>query len=188
MSRSSRARRRAPLDIDALYARHADALLRWFARRTADGEAALDLWAETFAAAVVSASRFRGSTAEEEAGWLYGIARNQLALFQRRGQAERRALARLGLQRPAADDSFVAEIERRAELAQLRAALNGSLQGLSAAVAEAVRLRVVGELSFKEVAGRLSISEEAARARVSRGLSALAESLNPQDVDEVLIP
>ena len=37
-------------------------------------------------------------TEAEAAGWLYGIARRQLALYFRRSAVEKRALQRLGLQ------------------------------------------------------------------------------------------
>jgi RNA polymerase sigma-70 factor (ECF subfamily) len=41
-----------------------------------------------------------------------------------------------------------------------------------------VRLRVVDELPYPDVAARLGISEQAARARVSRALRALAGALD----------
>ena len=92
------------MDVDALYQRHRDALLVFLVRRTADTEVALDLWAETFAQAVASHRRYRGKTDAEAAGWLYGIAKRQLALYYRRGHAEQRALNKLGLERPPASD------------------------------------------------------------------------------------
>jgi RNA polymerase sigma-70 factor (ECF subfamily) len=170
---------RGSLDVEALYARHREPLLVWFARRTSEAESALDLWAETFACVVAGRHRFRGTTDDEQAGWLYGIARRQLALYHRRGKAEHRALARLGLEVPDPDPSFVAEIERRAELAVMRAELGAALEGLSDPVRAALELRLVHELPFREVAARLGASEEAVRARVSRGLTTLAEHLSP---------
>src|SRR4051794_686541 len=88
-----------PLDADAiadLYDQHARALLAFLARRAADPEAAVDLLAETFAAAFKDRRRFRG---DDPLPWLYGIARHQLAGYFRRGRVERRALERLGVQR-----------------------------------------------------------------------------------------
>jgi RNA polymerase sigma-70 factor (ECF subfamily) len=167
-----------PPDVARLYERHAESLLLFLARRTADPQIALDLWAEVFAQATASAGRFRGSGEEEAAGWLYGIARRQLALYYRRGRAERRALDRLKLERPPANPGVLAEIERRAGLGALRVDLAGALAQLSPAVRGAVQMRVVDELSYPDVARRLAISEQAARARVSRGLAALAELLD----------
>jgi RNA polymerase sigma factor (sigma-70 family) len=172
------------LDVDALYARHSDDLLLFLARRTADAEVALDLWAETFAHAVAGGGKFRGSTEEEAAGWLYGIAKRQLALYFRRGHAERRALERLGLERPPADEELLADIERRAQLDVMRAELGVALASLSVPVREAVRLRVVDELPYSDIARSLSISEQAARARVSRGLSALAAVMDGPRIRE----
>jgi RNA polymerase sigma factor (sigma-70 family) len=170
---------RAPLDIDALYARHHDELLLYLVRRTADVEVALDLWSETFAQAVAGRKKYRGSTDAEAAAWLYSIAKNQLARYLRRGYAERRAMQKLGLERAPADDELIADIWHRAQLDATRAELSAALATLSEPVRQAVKLRVVDERPYVEVAHRLKISEQAARARVSRGLTALAEVLEP---------
>ena len=169
--------RKPGLDVDALYARHHDELLLYLVRRTADVEVALDLWSETFAQAVAGRRKYRGSTDAEAAAWLYSIAKNQLARYLRRGYAERRAMEKLGLERPPADEELLADIWRRSQLDATRAELAAALATLSEPVREAVRLRVVDERPYVEVAHRLKISEQAARARVSRGLTALAEVL-----------
>src|SRR3954469_7527170 len=108
------------MDVDALYQRHRDALLVFLVRRTADTEVALDLWAETFAQAVACRRRYRGRTEAEAAAWLYTIAKRQVALYYRRGKAERKALGRLGLERPPATDELIREIEARAGLEAVR--------------------------------------------------------------------
>jgi RNA polymerase sigma factor (sigma-70 family) len=172
------------LEIEVLFARHRDELLVFLARRTADVEIALDLWAETFAQAVAGRGRFRGATDEEAAAWLYGIARRQLAGYYRRGEIEQRALARIALERPASTPQLIAEIERRAGLDDLRRALADALARLTPTVRDAVALRIVDELPYPAVARRLGISEPAARARVSRGLSALAELLDRPAIHE----
>jgi RNA polymerase sigma-70 factor (ECF subfamily) len=171
--------RTSGLDIDTLYERHHDELLLYLVRRTADVEVALDLWSETFAQAVAGRHKYRGRTEAEAAAWLYSIAKNQLARYLRRGYAERRAMQKLGLERPPADHELVADIWQRAQLDATRAELTAALATLSEPVREAVKLRVVDERPYAEVARKLKISEQAARARVSRGLSALAEVLEP---------
>jgi RNA polymerase sigma factor (sigma-70 family) len=171
-------RRGRALDVDALYARHHDDLLLFLVRRTADAEVALDVWSETFAQAVAGQGRFRGSSDAEAAAWLYSIARRQLALYFRRGTAERRAMARLGLERPPAGEELLAELEQRAQLDVLRSELKLALATLSDPVREAVRLRVVEERPYTDIAESLRITEQAARARVSRGLAALADVLD----------
>ena len=70
------------LDVEALYARHRDALL--------------------------------GATEDEAAPWLFGIARNQLARYYRRGTIERRALRRLQLERPAVDEALADVLDAHA--------------------------------------------------------------------------
>ena len=172
------------MDVDALYCRHRDALLVFLVRRTADTEVALDLWAETFAQAVASSRRFRGKTEAEQAAWLYAIAKRQLALYYRKGHAEQRALTKLGLERPPATDALIREIEDRAALEDLRRDLAEALNALSDPVRDAVQLRIVDELPYADVARNLRISEPAARARVSRGLAALADCLDPIAIKE----
>jgi RNA polymerase sigma factor (sigma-70 family) len=168
----------------ALYERHADALIVFFARRTCDVDVAVELAAETFAQAYVARRRFRGSTEEEAAGWLYGIARNELSHWLRRGAARRRALRRLAVTVPAAAPDEHTRIEELAGIADLRVIVAAELAKLSPAHREALELRVVHELSYEEVARRLRISEQAARARVSRGLRALAAALDRRPLTE----
>src|SRR3954467_3065296 len=83
-------------DISDLYRSHARDLLVYFTRRVYDPEVALDLVAETFAAAFAVRAQFRGSEREQAIGWVYGIAHHQLGRYFRRGAVERRALAKLG--------------------------------------------------------------------------------------------
>src|ERR1700722_10054398 len=93
----------------ALYEREARPVLVFFARRTLDGEVALDLTAETFAQAWRGWSRVRTESAEEVRGWLFTIARRQLSHYWRHGRVERRALEKLGLSVPALAEDEVAQ-------------------------------------------------------------------------------
>ena len=95
--------RREPEAFARFYEEHAESLLAYLMRRVWDVDVALDLTAESFAQTYLR-RRFRGSTDAEAAGWLYGIARRQLALYFRRSAVEKRALQRLGLQAPRFDD------------------------------------------------------------------------------------
>ena len=173
-------------DITALYDRYGDDLLVFLVRRTADPELALDLWAETFAQAIVGAGKYRGSTDAEAAGWLYGIAKNQLRHYYRRGKAQQRAMAKLGLERPPLGPQTELEILERAGLAEVRAELAQAVAALSTDLREAIALRVLDERPYPDVAHRLGISEQAARTRVSRGLRQLADALDPADLREAL--
>lgn len=174
---SRRRSRRMVEDFAAVYRDHGESVLVFLVRRTYDPELAMDLTAETFAQALSSQRRFRGTTTDDERAWLFGIARHVLSRSLRRRGSEDRALRRLGLERPELDATDAANLMEVAGLGDLRIAVAAELEALSEKHREAVRLRVVDELSYEQVAERLEISEPAARARVSRGLRALARAL-----------
>jgi RNA polymerase sigma-70 factor (ECF subfamily) len=167
-------------DLDELYRRHAQNMLTFFARRTWDPDAAVDLVAETFAAAVQSRRRFRGRTDDEAAGWLYGIARHQLSGWHRRGDVERRAQRRLGVERRALTEDEYDRIVELAGLQEARRIVADELAHLGADSRSAVQLRVVQERSYADVARELGISEQTARARVSRALRTLGRRLDQE--------
>ena len=161
----------------AFYREHAESLLIWFARQTLDTEAALDLTSETFAQAFLGRRRFKGRDAGLAGGWLYGIARHQLSRYWRRGQAESRAMRRLGLEREQLAPSEQERLEERAQIDELRGRVGEALATLPDSQRAAVEMRVVRGASYAEVGAALGISEPTARARVSRGLRALALQL-----------
>ena len=167
-----------PVGFTEAYRTHSQSILVFLTRRTYDPETALDLTAETFARAFAGRRRFRGSTDEELAAWLFAIARNVLARFLRRGVAERRAITRLGIEVPALEPADVARIVELAGLTEMRDAVVQEFRTLSEDQREALQLRVVEELSYVDVARRLDVSEPTARARVSRGLRTLAAALD----------
>jgi RNA polymerase sigma-70 factor (ECF subfamily) len=166
-----------PTDFAAFYGEHAESLLLFFTRRTYDVEVARDLTAETFAAALDSRDRFRGTTGHEAAAWLYAIATHRFGRYMRRGAVELRAVRKLGLQLSAVGPDEQDRVIELAGLAEMRGAVAHVFSLLSDEQRAAVRLRVVDDLSYPEVAERLCISESAARARVSRGLRQLAAAL-----------
>ena len=165
--------------LSRLYDRHARSFARYFARRVYDPEVAVDLTAETFAAAFVGRESFTGASDEDAVRWLYGIAKNQVAGYWRAGQVEQRAVARLGMERRALTDAEYERIEELAELDDLRRRVAAELDAMPAEHAEILRLRVVDELDYSVVAARLDVTEQTARARVSRALRALAVRLEP---------
>jgi RNA polymerase sigma-70 factor, ECF subfamily len=165
--------RTRPAAFGAFYRRHAEALLRFFARRTFDPEAAAELTAETFASALEGCRRFRPRGAGGEA-WLYAIARHQLAHFFRRGAVDARARQRLGLPEQEVSDQDYERIEELMDFDQVRRSVADAFSLLSDEQREAVTLRVVEGRSYAEVAEVLGSTEQAARARVSRGLKRLS--------------
>jgi len=174
-------------DADAfseLYRREGEAVLIFLTRRTWDGETALELTAETFAVALRSWRKLGTLGREQQRAWLFTVARRQLSRYLRRAKVERTAVQRLGMQIPSVDHDDLQLIERRAGLPELRRMVELELTRLSSAQREALRLRVVEECSYAELALQLRISEQTARARVSRGLRALARALEPYHAAE----
>lgn len=172
------ASRENPALFEAFYAAYVERVLVFFTRRVLDVDVALDLTSETFAVALDRRLQFRGETPKEEQGWLFAIARSELSHYWRDGVIERRALERHGFEPISLDDE---ETERIEQLAGLHAQIDSvrrAMAGLPDDQRAAVRLRVVEELDFAEVASRTGVSEPTARARVSRGLRALAAVLD----------
>jgi RNA polymerase sigma-70 factor (ECF subfamily) len=154
-------------------------LLAFATRRTFDAELALDVVGEAFALAFERRARFRGTTREEAVAWLYAICRTVLDHEFRRRSTERRALRRLGVERPTLGEEERQRIEDLAGLAGLRTVVACELERLPHDQRDAVRLRVVDELSYDDLAVHLGIKQQTARARVSRGLRALSEAVTP---------
>jgi RNA polymerase sigma-70 factor (ECF subfamily) len=169
--------RQDPDAFAAFYDAYAERILLFLVRRVLDVDTAFDLLSETFATALERRHQFRGSTAEEEQGWLYSIARSELSHFWRDGRVERIALARLGVGVPALSDPEIERIEQLAGINDLVPALQDAMASLPEDQRRAVELRVVEEHGYTEVASILGVSEQTARARVSRGLRALAQRL-----------
>jgi RNA polymerase sigma-70 factor (ECF subfamily) len=107
-----------------------------------------------------------------------------LASFFRRGEVEQRALRRLGVQRRPLENWEYDRIEQLAGFSQMRAQIDVTLAGLGEDQREAIKLRVLEERSYPEVARALGVSEQTARARVSRALRALRASSTLTDLQE----
>jgi RNA polymerase sigma factor (sigma-70 family) len=164
-------------DFSSFYAANAERVLVFLSRRCLDPALALDRMAETFAQAYASRGNYRGRSDDDAAAWVFGIARHQLAGYFRRGRAERRAIAKLGIEVPTLDAEDQERIEELADLAALRAEVAQQFETLPSNQRQALRLRVVDEVPYPEVARLLGVSEQTARARVSRGLKRLAAAL-----------
>jgi len=78
---------REPEAFGAFYRRHVRGVLAFFRRRAGSAEVALDLTADTFAAALEASRRYELRD-EPARNWLYGIAWNKLHEAQRHGHAD----------------------------------------------------------------------------------------------------
>lgn len=166
-----------PDDFTRLYRRHAQALLLYFQRRVHEPELARDLLAETFEGAIAGGPGFRGESQDELSGWLWSIARNTLAEQHRRDQNERAKTRRLAGGRSALSDREIERIEELAGLSELREEVSLLLSQLPQEQREAVRLRVLEDTPYREIATIMNINTDTARARVSRGLRTLGVAL-----------
>ena len=159
-----------PEHFGCFYQRHVREVLGYMMRRTGDPEAAADLTAETFAAAIVARRRFRPGVAPAGA-WLLTIAHRKLVDYQRRGFAEERARRRLAMERRPLGEEDTALIRALGEEVLAR------WQELPADQRTAIQARVLDERPYPEIASELGTSETAVRMRVSRGLASLRRRL-----------
>jgi RNA polymerase sigma factor (sigma-70 family) len=151
-----------------LYDRYAERMHGYFVRRTHDREVAHDLTAETFAQAWASRERFRDEAGGSAAPWLFAIAGHALAQSVRTRILERAASERLGVlsrldREPATttpDDSWLDGLDE-------------AFDDLPDGLQEALRLRVIDDLDYGDVAAGLGTTEGAARVRVARALARL---------------
>ena len=163
-----------PSAFRALYDRHAAAVHGYHLRRSRDPHAAQDLTAETFAQAWIARTRFRDEAGGSAGPWLFGIARNVLMASVRARRLERGACERLGILEeldrpavePAPDESWLEGLDE-------------AMAGLPGDQREAIRMRIVDDMSYPDAAARLDASPQAVRARVSRGLRTLRTRLDP---------
>ena len=168
-----------------LFDRFAGDLLAFFTRRTFDPDASVELLGETFAAAYVSRERCHADEEGAERAWLYGIARNLLIDYFRRGRVERRALERLGVERVALTDPEYDRVESVLAAQGLYEMAGIDLDALPVDQRDALRMRVIEDQPYDQVARTLGVSEQTARARVSRALRALRSSSRPIGLREV---
>lgn len=160
-------------DADAfhvLYGRYAQTMYAFFERRTRSREASLDLTSETFARAWLGRKGFRDLAGGNAGPWLFAIARRVLVASVEKRVLEFEARRRLGLL-----------VERQTTGSEPEPAwlddLTSGMESLPPGQRRAVELRVVHDMSYRQIAERLRYSQTAARIRVSRRLSALRHSM-----------
>jgi RNA polymerase sigma-70 factor, ECF subfamily len=169
------ARRREPAAVTRIYTAYAPALFRFFLAAVGDRPTAEDLTGDVFKSAIEDLPRFHGPV-EALGGWLFRIARHDLADYRRRQARslvqplddllEEAALA-TGADDP--EELAIGRIEGDRVLAALRR--------LSPDQREVLLLRLVADLTAPEVAGILHKSTEAVKALQRRGLASLARVL-----------
>jgi len=163
--------RRARTDDTAfrvVYDRHAAGVFRFLDARCDERETALDLTSEVFARAWLHRRRFRDEAGGSALPWLLGIGRNVLRASLDRRRIETEARRKLGL-----EHRELAVDPEAGWLLDGDSEIEAALGRLPSGERDAIALRVVESLSYRDVAARLECSEAAARVRVHRGLSKL---------------
>lgn len=165
--------------FSVLVDRYRPRLLRFAVRSMGDLAVAEDLVQDTFAAVHAACRsydpRFAVST------WVWTILLN-LCRKQRRGDRSRDRLhsewAAISLHRRQPADTALDELVRNEQASRLRK----HLSALPAAQADALRLRFFAELPFDEIAAAMNSSVSGAKVRVRKGLTALANLLNQDNI------
>jgi RNA polymerase sigma factor (sigma-70 family) len=172
-----KAARHDPQAFRELYDRYAAWMRSWFLRHTGSETAALDLTAETFAQAWHAAKRFRDEADGSAAPWLFGIGRNLLRQYHKHNRIETAARQRLGIPVAFAECEDYERVDERDEAVTLTPRLQSAVRSLPSEQRRALRLRVIHQLPYEEIADHLGCSQNAARIRVSRALRSLTTSM-----------
>jgi RNA polymerase sigma-70 factor (ECF subfamily) len=152
---------------------HAAAIGRLCMAITGSQAEADDLTQETLLSAYDGFSGFRGEGSIRS--WLLGIARRRCARhIERRSRREAKLrLVHDAAQQPETDELIAAR--RQAQAAR------AALERVRPTEREALLLRYVSELSYREVGAACGIEEAAARKRVSRAIATLRDVLGSKE-------
>jgi RNA polymerase sigma-70 factor, ECF subfamily len=170
--------RQNPAAFAELYRRYANRVYRYLLAQLGDVHQAQDLAAQTFLAALEDIGTYRGQG--QFAAWLLTIARHTAADYFRRRR--RRSMLPLEAAAHMADPAPPLEqvVAARLRMQQVMA----HLPMLAADRAEALTLRIFGELSVAEVAQVMGRSEAAVRMLIHRAVRDLRKRLASASEDE----
>jgi RNA polymerase sigma-70 factor (ECF subfamily) len=161
--------------LSQLYSTYRGPIYQFLAYRTGDGQAAADLTSEVFARMMRALPRYQAGAVPFKA-WLFQIARNLVIDYYRRQKVRDHAPLNDHLQ------ADTPSPERYAARQLTHDRLAEALQQLTPAQMEVVILRVVLEMPIKEVAAAVGKSEDAVKGLQRRGLMALRDLLEREDV------
>jgi RNA polymerase sigma-70 factor, ECF subfamily len=160
-----------PTAFSWLYDRYVHALYKYLLGKTGNAAEAEDLTSQTFLSALENLPRYQNQG--NFRAWLFGIARNKWVDFYRRSKRH----VSLGDYPPVSTESDFLQKVIQDEKSQV---LTGLVQRLSGSEGELLRLRLVAELEFREIAVVLGKSE----AAVKKSYYRLIERMK-KDVEEI---
>ncbi|HWR65435.1 MAG TPA: RNA polymerase sigma factor [Bellilinea sp.] len=155
-------------NFDALYKHHVTAVFRYLYSRTGNVLDSEDITAQTFLIALETFNRFRGDG--HFRAWLFGIARNKVVDLYRTRKTE--LPLDDAINTPTGEDPLLSAIrlEQKAVVAAIIAALTDEEQ-------ELLRLRYLGEMSYREIANLLQSNEDAVKKTTYRLLARIQSQL-----------
>ncbi|MEA4966337.1 MAG: sigma-70 family RNA polymerase sigma factor [Oscillospiraceae bacterium] len=154
------------LSIEEVYRAHSQTVYRYLLSLTHDADTSEELTQETFYQAMKSVDRFDGSC--KVSTWLCAIAKNAL-LSDRRKHPASDPLDEVAVLSASPETETLAKLDHVALLRKLHL-LPGEMR-------EVLYLRLLGELSFREIGEILSKSENWARVTYYRGKEKLKKEL-----------
>ncbi len=152
--------------MDEIYREHSKTIYRYLLSLTHDADKSEELTQETFYQAVKSIDRYDGSC--KMTTWLCAIAKNSLAAYRRK-HAETVDLDELTA------NAASAESETLGAIGQIE--LMRKLHALAGDTREVMYLRLLGDLSFREIGDILTRTENWARVTDYRGREKLKKEL-----------
>jgi RNA polymerase sigma-70 factor (ECF subfamily) len=167
--------------IEALYRTHFDTIYRYVFLRLGSPTAAEDVTSQVFLGMVRGLGRYRDE-GKPFVAWLYGMARKQIAFYQR-GQS--RALNPVDLD---AAEELVAESagpHASAEERELRLAIAHALSKVPEGQREVIMLRYILSMSVADTAAIVGRTEGAVKQLQLRGLATLKGLLGHRGLDLV---
>ncbi|MEV0618621.1 RNA polymerase sigma factor [Nonomuraea sp. NPDC050404] len=171
---------RAPEVFTEVFARHADQVHRYLARRVGP-DVAEDLVSDTFLTAFEQRHRFSAERSPTGAlPWLMGIA---TTLLRGHGRAEARrwrALARMpadlgGLSEPSPAD----QVAERVDAGDVVRSAARAIRGMAPGDRDALLLYAWADLKYEEIAATLEIPVGTVRSRIHRARAQLRAALQP---------
>ncbi len=158
--------------MEELYKQNAKIVYHFLYTRCKDKALAEELLQDTFLKAFESMERFDGSC--KISTWLCQIARH--LLYQYWEKEKKTSFAELTEEVPARDDTEQ-QVLHKVELSEVLDVLNRMPED----VAQAVKLRTMSELSFKEIGAMLGKSENWARVTFFRAKKQLLQEVRHED-------
>jgi RNA polymerase sigma-70 factor (ECF subfamily) len=159
-------------NLDELYRQHADTVYRYLRVKTGSEDLSEELTQETFFQAVRSIDTYDGSC--QFSTWLIGIAKNVLHTHDQKNRHQALSLEEVPEQRtPSAEDAALAELGMEDVLAVIHSVPEPGR--------EILYLRLLGNLSFRQIGAILNQSENWARVNFYRAKQSVVKELKQNE-------